>query len=351
MVTVSLCMIVKNEEKNLQSCLDSLKGLMDEIIIVDTGSTDSTVNIALANGAKVYDFKWIDDFAAARNFAFSKAGCDFIYTADADETMTEEGRQMFMGLKSLLTASDIPEGDDLPVDIVQMYYVGQLQGKRSVYNYDRELRPKLFRRVRGFYWINPIHEQIRVEPIVVDSDIEIIHHMDESHAARDLAIFEKMVEEGRQITPALLDFYARELYMAGNRENFEKAGDFFRNITESEESSVDDIRKASVILCKRASIMGDLQEMMKYALKEVAAGASSETCCELGDYYMKEGDPSEASLWYYNAAYEQVPVLDIRSGKGRPLMALYKCYSMMGDEKQAQMFKQKAIEECGEEDI
>lgn len=72
MITVSLCMIVKNEEDILARCLDSLKGLMDEIIIVDTGSTDRTKEIAANYTDKIYDFSWCDDFAAARNFFFFK---------------------------------------------------------------------------------------------------------------------------------------------------------------------------------------------------------------------------------------------------------------------------------------
>ena len=86
-VTVSLCMIVKNEEKILARCLDSIGDLADEIIIVDTGSRDRTKEIAARYTDKIYDFQWIRDFAAARNFAFSKAACDYIYSADADEVL------------------------------------------------------------------------------------------------------------------------------------------------------------------------------------------------------------------------------------------------------------------------
>ena len=95
----SLCMIVKNEEAVLRECLDSIKELMDEIIIVDTGSTDGTKEIAAEYTPYVYDYQWTDDFAAARNFAFSKATGDYIYSADADEYLDEENRVKFKALK------------------------------------------------------------------------------------------------------------------------------------------------------------------------------------------------------------------------------------------------------------
>ncbi|MBQ9385174.1 MAG: glycosyltransferase, partial [Ruminiclostridium sp.] len=81
MITISVCMIVKNEEKQLRACLDSLKPIADEIIICDTGSTDGTKAIAAEYTDRIYDFPWIDDFAAARNFVFSKATMEYIYTA------------------------------------------------------------------------------------------------------------------------------------------------------------------------------------------------------------------------------------------------------------------------------
>ena len=84
MVTISLCMIVKNEERILARCLDSLQGLVDEIIIVDTGSADETKRIAAGYTEQVYDFVWTGNFSEARNFAFSKAKMEYIYSADAD---------------------------------------------------------------------------------------------------------------------------------------------------------------------------------------------------------------------------------------------------------------------------
>ena len=164
-ITFSLCMIVKNEEKVLARCLDSVRDLMDEIIIVDTGSEDRTKEIAAKYTDKVYDFPWTGNFSEARNFSFSMASCDYIYAADADEVVDEENREKFRRLKETI----LPE-----VEIVQMYYGNQLS-HGTVYNFDRELRPKLFKRVRTFEWIEPVHETVRLLPVVFDSDIEITH--------------------------------------------------------------------------------------------------------------------------------------------------------------------------------
>ena len=72
MITVSLCMIVRDEEAVLERCLESVRDAVDEIIIVDTGSTDATKDIGRNYTEKIYDLPWQDDFAGARNFAFSK---------------------------------------------------------------------------------------------------------------------------------------------------------------------------------------------------------------------------------------------------------------------------------------
>lgn len=86
---LSLCMIVKNEEDNLKSCLSQLVNFVDEIIIVDTGSNDSTKAIASEFIDKIYDFKWCNDFSKARNFSISKASNDWILVLDADEFIVD----------------------------------------------------------------------------------------------------------------------------------------------------------------------------------------------------------------------------------------------------------------------
>jgi glycosyltransferase involved in cell wall biosynthesis len=106
--SVSLCTIVKNEKNHLARCLVSAKPFVDEIIVVDTGSTDETKDIARVFGARIYEIEWVDDFSKARNFALSKASGDWILVLDADETLSsgdcEEFRRILEASRSRPTA-------------------------------------------------------------------------------------------------------------------------------------------------------------------------------------------------------------------------------------------------------
>lgn len=113
MITISLCMIVKNEEQSIARCLNSVKGLVDEIVIVDTGSTDKTKQICRQFTDRIFDFEWVDDFSAARNFAFAQATQDYILWLDADDVLSEDDQKKFRKLKETLSPD---------VDAVSMEY-------------------------------------------------------------------------------------------------------------------------------------------------------------------------------------------------------------------------------------
>ncbi len=101
-IRISQCMIVKNEESNMERALSWGKDIMWEQIVVDTGSTDRTVELAQKAGANVFSFPWTDDFAAAKNYALEKAKGDWIAFLDADEYLTpEDARKMYQVLKGL----------------------------------------------------------------------------------------------------------------------------------------------------------------------------------------------------------------------------------------------------------
>jgi GT2 family glycosyltransferase len=104
--TVSLTMIVRDEEANIPACLTSAAGLFDEIIVVDTGSTDRTVEIAKSFGARVFDFVWVGDFAAARNAALARATGDYAFWLDADDVLDPPQRDKLQALLQGLRHGD-----------------------------------------------------------------------------------------------------------------------------------------------------------------------------------------------------------------------------------------------------
>lgn len=332
----SLCMIVKNEAAVLQSCLDSLKDIMDEIIIVDTGSSDATKKIAHTYTPYVYDFEWQDDFSAARNFAFSKATGDYIYSADADETLDEANREKLKTLKRAL----IPE-----VEIVQMIYVTE-QENHPTENFARDRRPKLFKRLREFTWIEPIHEIVNTAPAVYDSDIEVIHRPQGSHSGRDFRIFEKVINEKGALSDRLLGMYLRELYKAGTCSDLENARVFLENVLD------DRSRKGNMVLCRQIIAVllkayrqaGDAANMLKASLRQEATTPSAEICMELGSFFMEKEDFEEAALWFGRAAFDCESEIDVASSGAPALEALALSCRRLAGQLELNAFSKKEYE-------
>ena len=334
MITISLCMIVKNESRILARCLSSVADLMDEIIIIDTGSTDNTKEIAREYTDKVFDFTWTGSFADARNYSFSKATQDYIYCADADEVLDDKNRERFGHLKTSL----LPE-----IEIVQMYYVNQLQ-YNTMYNFDREYRPKLFRRLREFVWVHPIHEIVRLEPVVYDSDIEILHMPESLHSPRDFKAFRTMHANGITLDKRLHNLYAKQLCFSGTDQDFADARDVFTATMENETSDNEQLMEATFVLARACRTINDVPGFFKYALKNVALGGSSEICTELGSYYASIGDFQEASVWFYNAAFETQSLLNIHYSGDIPLFSLADCQEALELCEQATDYRRLAVE-------
>lgn len=314
MISVSLCMIVKNEESVLARCLDSIADLVDEMIIVDTGSTDQTKTIARRYTDQIYDYTWTGDFGAARNYSFSKATKDYIYCADADEILDEENRQRFLELKQVL----LPE-----IEIVQMKYV-TASGFNTVLNYQKEYRPKLFRRLRTFQWIDPIHETVRTAPVVYDSEIEILHKPQSLHSSRDFHTLLAAFTRDGQLSFRIQTMYAKELFISGMDADFLESYPVF---APSQDSANADIRKeGACVLAHIYRIQKNVNAFFKLALKDMITTPCAEICCELGLYFEDAHDYPEAVLWFYNAAHETESILDVRTSSGIPLLGLSRCY-------------------------
>ena len=145
---VSLTMIVRNEERNLPVCLESVRGLFDEIVIIDTGSVDRTKEIAKSFGAKIIDFAWIDDFASARNVALENAKCDYAIWLDADDVIEPPER---IKLESLLKELHPHDNEAYVLRCI----CDTSDGATIVVD-----QPRLFPLSEGIRWERRIHEVI-----------------------------------------------------------------------------------------------------------------------------------------------------------------------------------------------
>lgn len=173
---ISLCMIVKNEEKKLERALSWGDGILWEKIVVDTGSTDGTVFLAEKLGAKVFHFSWIDDFAAARNFALEQAEGDWILTLDADEWPTKETPDK---LPAIVRQAEEKGVDGVFGGILELNRKGEITTCSS--------RIRIFRKDPALRYRRRIHEQLEF----TDG-----HPMRSADAEKDLLFFHDGYAEG-----------------------------------------------------------------------------------------------------------------------------------------------------------
>lgn len=147
MKAISLCIIAQNEESRLEACLQAAKNYVDEIVIVDTGSKDRTKEIALRYTDRVYDFQWVNDFAAARNFSISMAAHEYILVLDCDEIIIDIDIEKIRQLM-----------DQYPEEIGRLQRINEFTRDKGGYRYAERVN-RLFSK-RFFRYEGIIHEQL-----------------------------------------------------------------------------------------------------------------------------------------------------------------------------------------------
>jgi glycosyl transferase family 2/tetratricopeptide repeat protein len=167
--TLSLCMIVRNEERVLRDCLESIRPWVDEIIVVDTGSADRTVEIAEELGAKLFHFPWCDDFSAARNESLRHATGDWIFWMDADDVMPAQCGPFLRRL----AAAALPQWGAYTMQV----HVPAPPGETGLVAVDQV---KLFRNHPSVRFAGRIHEQVTGSVLqtgkeIVRSDLFVLH--------------------------------------------------------------------------------------------------------------------------------------------------------------------------------
>ena len=167
-MTLSVCIITLNEEANIARTLESVRGIADEIIVVDSGSTDATVSLAQARGAMVFSEPW-KGFALQKNSALAKAGCDWILSLDADEEVSTE---LAASVKSLLTSGEAPRFDGYTMNRRNIYLHRWL--KHSGYYPDPKLR--LIKRGAAQFELRAVHEDVKMRGPLGRLQGDLIHH-------------------------------------------------------------------------------------------------------------------------------------------------------------------------------
>jgi tetratricopeptide (TPR) repeat protein len=179
--TISLCMIVKDEEDCLARCLESVKDVVDEIIVVDTGSTDNTVEIAKKFGAKVFHHPWEGDFSKARNYSIGYATCDWVLYLDADEELFAEDK---LKLKEVTKEKDC--------NGVSFLIYNKVYGQRQGFLY----YTRMWRNRIGAYFEGIVHNQLVLPGSALKSDIRVMHY---GYALEDQEKMEKKQKRSKEL--------------------------------------------------------------------------------------------------------------------------------------------------------
>lgn len=332
MISISLCMIVKNEEDVLSRCLDSVEGIADEIIIVDTGSNDRTKEIAYRYTNNVYDFLWIDDFSAARNMSFSKATKDYLLWLDADDILKPSERKKFLELKKRA---------NLTADIVMMpYEIMEDALGRATFVYWRE---RLIKRSGNYQWKGRVHEAIERFGEVCYEPIAITHRKIEvKDPYRNLNIFKKMIESGEQLKPRERYYYARELWYHG--QYIEAQQEFKKFLLQK--GWREDRIQAWLMLSKCQNKLGAPKEALKSLYHSFLEDLPrSEICCAIGDWYQENQMDKQAIYWYETARNAQNETEGFCQPDFKdfiPLVQLCVCYDRIGEHKIAKRYHEEA---------
>jgi glycosyltransferase involved in cell wall biosynthesis len=326
-ITISLCMIVKNEEDVLERCLASIQKIVDEIIIVDTGSTDRTKEIAEKFSAKIFDFEWIDDFSAARNYAFNQATMEYILWLDADDFLQDPDQAALLALKKTL---------DPEVDSVSMHYNLAFDTNGKVTNSLR--RNRLVRRACGFRWIGFVHEYLEVSGHIMHSEIAITHKKNKAYTDRNLQIYRQHQNRGEEFSVRDLYYFANEL-----RDNalYEESKLYYEKFLSTRQGWIEDNIAACLKLADCYQHLCERDQEKQALLRTFHFDRPrAETCCRLGALFIEEDQLQQAVFWYELATRLEKPTqlmgaLDHASWTWIPHLQLCLCYDRLGNRTKA----------------
>ena len=337
MITISLCMIVKNEEDTLRRCLSSAESVVDEIVIVDTGSKDRTKEVAARFTDKIFEFEWNDNFAAARNFSYDQATMDYILWLDADDIILPEDVIKLKKLKET-----IPPGIDA---IMMRYNSGFDELGRVTFSCFRE---RLSKRSGNYKWKEPVHEYLEAGVKRINSDACVTHAKPHGRVGeRNIRIYENFITEGNELSPRVMYYYARELKGHGR---YTDAINQFSLFLDSGKGWMEDNIMACGELANCYMMENKHNEALSAMLRSFTYDAPrAEICCQIGSFFKGQGKYRQAVFWFEL-------VLKLKKDNNNwgfqledcwgyiPCIELAACYGKLGKYEKAALFNDMAAQ-------
>lgn len=251
-VWLSQCMIVKNEESNIRRALTWGKHVVKEQIVVDTGSTDRTVEIALEMGAKVFHYKWEDDFSAAKNYAIEQASGNWIVFLDADEYFSPKDAIKMLLILEKIESGEVTVNGKKP-HVIQVALANILENGK-ITSIMRQQR--IFQNIKELRYQNKIHEQIIYsgsDGLVfgdVSHEITVFHtgyteqvYNETNKVERNVRLLKKEIEEDPENYNSMA--YLGETLQAGKR--LEEAEEIFETVLINGFEKIDKVRKINLL--------------------------------------------------------------------------------------------------------
>ena len=330
-MTLSVCFIVRNEIDVIGRSLACARKFADEIIVVDTGSTDGTQEEVKKYTDKLYFTEWTDDFSAARNFAFEKATSDYVMWLDADDVVTDINCRKIRELV-----------DGGGFDMAYLVYCSGFEGERPTFSYMRE---RIFLRSENYRFSGFVHEAVSPRGKTVRSDAEIHHRkVKAGDPFRNLNIYQRAIARGICLDDRAKFYYGRELMFNGlYREAAAVLEDFL-----SGGGWVENKIEASLNLCSVYEALGDKKRAMAALLKSFTFDSPrAEACCRLGGYFFEKKEYRPAIYWYTRATecrdgLESGAFVNANYSTYIPCIQLCVLYDRLGDYKTACAFNEEA---------
>lgn len=334
MKTISVCMIVKNEEGVLARCLESVLSFCDELIIVDTGSTDKTISIAKTYTSHVYFFPWCDDFAKARNFSFSKATKEYCMWLDADDIVPVFSQQQLLKWKVATTYPDV---------VMLPYHIFTPTQEQAICSFYRE---RLLKRNNHDQWIGEIHEIIIPHGIIEYEEYPIEHHKTKTtDPDRNFHILDNLQKKGKTFSPRQLFYWANELF---SHKKYKEAIQAYQKFLKT-----DGFFENKIQACYNLSKLYQLKNQLEKALAILYHSfvydlPRSEIACEIARILYQQQQYNHAIYWYQKAIYPPSKSIGRLYHVGYhdliPYIEMALCYYQVQQYELAIYYNQKALD-------